>query len=514
MRRRYHRCENGGPRRYEKISLVLLFVLPVFSAYGGMWSAEPRLRIKETLTDNLDLSASDERSEAVTQIIPGIAVHQKAGRSTFDADYHLETDTYAREPSYNSVYHNLRAEARQNITDYVSFAEAASVGQQLIDPNISVPSSNIFPGNRTSVVSYWVSPEARHTIAGYVDAEVNYRYGRVHYLDSDAASDSAVSDTSVALKNSARTARLSWNVNYDKAVTNRVGGADTLQESADATLRYKLTKSWAIYAVGGRENNELMGVRAVQNGTYWRAGLAWMPVPELTLQASRGDLSKEASLYWSPSSTTSLSLAYLNQDVGLNPGVTWSGSFRHRTRRTQWQAEYYEQAINVQRLQLAGQQYFLLIDARGNPVVDPVSGDPIIVLRNDFTLTDQDFIQKRGSIGYGAQLAFTALAVSLYDEKREYQISGGREETKGIEGTISWKFAGRTRLWLKARRSSWTSDTTAGQDRLDNETLGVEREMTPELWGSLGYSYEARDSGDPQRGYVQNSIFVEAIKHW
>ena len=476
---------------------------------------EPRLKLKETLTDNLTLSSTDGQHEAVTQVVPGITVRQKAARSTLNVDYALQGLIYANEPANNGVYHKLSGNASQQLVEeHLSLAEMASITQQIINPRLPVPTDNINPGNVTNVVSYSVAPEARGSLGGVGDMNLKYRFGDVHYLDTDAASDSTLEDVAVNLVNGKGISRLSWNADYHKSVTDRSQGPNTHLESSYASLRYNLSQGWYMYAAGGRENNDLPSAQTIQNGSYWRSGLGWAPGPDFSIQASYGDLSKEAALNWTPLTRTFLTVTYLNQDVGVNPGITWSGTFRHRSPNTTWQAGYSEQAINVQRLDLTGQSLFVLVDATGNPILDPTTGQPILVLSNDFTLTDQDFIRKRGSVSLSATSAFTVSGLELFDETRVYQISGGSEQSKGITGTFVWKYASRTSLRLSGTLSSWSSDTIVGSDRLDQERAGLVRNIGPRVTGSVDYVHGARRAADPQRSYEENRIEAELTKHW
>ena len=128
MHLRQRRYENGRTRACERFALVLALCLSSLSIYGGEWTVEPRLSVKETLTDNLKLSYTNEQREAVTQVKPGVAIHEKGGRSTLDLDYGLNGLIYANESAYNDVYHELDADAHQRLVgENVSVAERASV---------------------------------------------------------------------------------------------------------------------------------------------------------------------------------------------------------------------------------------------------------------------------------------------------------------------------------------------------------------------------------------------------
>jgi len=465
----------------------------------------PRIKLAEIFTDNLTLVPSDPQSDAVTRIQPGIKVEGKSNRSLVDLDYSIEGLIYAKDSARNNVYQNLRARAQEQLVkEKVSLGAAANIGQVIINPQDFVLTDNITPGNRTNVVSYSLTPEVRDTIGGVVDADVRYRYGRVNYLDTDAASDSTLRDVNVGLKSARSSNRVSWGALYSKSVTDRVNAPRTLLESSEATVRLGLSSHWSFYAVGGRENNDVTWAKSIENGSYWRAGFSWAPVSQSSVQASYGDLSKEASLNWSPAARTSLRLAYLNQAVGVNPGPTWSGEFRHRTRHTTWRAGYVNEVTNVQTQQVVGYQDVLTLNLSTGTF--GIENLPV------FGLTNEDFIRKRSNVGAVVNTALTIAGVNLFYETREYQISGTAEIDRGVDANFSWRLASRTRLLVKAQRLIQDYVDVSSIDRSYNASLGFERKLGSQLFGTLRYGHAARNSYTPQRDYVENRVTVELDK--
>jgi len=505
MRCIHHRgCSSA---RVPGRSLALFLAVLVFStgSNAGDWTVVPRITLAEIFTDNLTLVPSDPESDAVTRIQPGIKVQGKSNRSLVDLDYSLESLIYAKDSARNNVYQNLKARAQEQLVkEKVSLDATANIGQVIINPEDFVLTDNITPGNRTNVVSYSLTPEVRDTIGGVVGADVRYRYGHVNYLDTDAASDSTLRDVNAGLKSARSSSRVSWGAVYSKSVTDRVDAPRTLLESSEATVRLGLSSHWSFYAVGGRENNDVTWAKSIENGSYWRAGLSWTPVSQSSVQASYGDLSKEASLNWSPMARTSLRLAYLNQSVGVNPGPTWSGEFRHRTRHTSWRAGYVNEVTNVQTLQLVDQQEILVPDTR--------TGNLIPLTLDTFELTNEDFIRKRSYVGAVANTALTVAGVNFFYETREYQISGTAEIDRGVDANFSWRMASRTRLLVKAQRLVQDYVDVSSIDRSYNASLGFERRLGSQLFGALVYGHAARNSYTPQRDYVENRVTVQLDK--
>jgi len=499
----------GSSARVPGRNLALFLAVLVFSAgsSAGDWTVVPRITLAEIFTDNLTLVPSDPQSDAVTQIQPGVKVQGRSNRSLVDLDYSFESLLYAKDSARNNVYQNLRASAQEQLVkEKVALGATATIGQVIISPEDFVLTDNITPGNRSNVVSYSLTPEVRDTIGGVVDADARYRYGHVNYLDTDAASDSTLHDVNVGLKSAHSSSRVSWGAVYSNSVTDRVDAPDTLLESSQVTVRLGLSSHWSFYAVSGRENNDVTWAKSIENGSYWRAGLSWTPVSQSSVQASYGDLSKEASLNWSPTARTSLRLAYLNQAVGVNPGPTWSGEFRHRTRHTTWQAGYVDEVTNVQTLQNVGEQNVAFID--------PDTGIPSSGTPSGFTLTNEDFIRKRSYAGVAVNTALTVAGVNLFYETREYQISGTAETDRGADASFDWRMASRTRLvaivkWLV---QDYADVSVSGTDRSYNAALGLERSLGSKLFGTLKYGRAARNSATPQRNYVENRITVELDK--
>ena len=422
MRRAYHRGRHGRCAPHRNLALALGLFVYSAACGAGDWTVEPRIKLAEIYSDNLSLSASDKQRDAVTQVAPGVNVQGKSARSQFNLDYGLQSLTYANDSSRNTVYHNLNANAREQLVrEKVFLGATAAIGQRIIDPAQFVLTDTITPGNRTNVVSYSVTPEVHDNIGGAVDADLKYRYGQVNYLDTDMASDSTLSDARVGLR-SARHGRVSWGLDYTKTVTDRRSAPQTSLESGAASLRVGLSDHWAALAVGGREHNDTTWAKATENGSYWRAGLSWSAA-RASVQASYGDRSKAVSLFWSPMIRTSLRIAYVDQSIGVNPGPTWSGEFRHRTRHTTWQLGYVDEVTNLQIQDINGYKQTIFDVLLG--LKDPSEIPPSIPLINN------DFIRKRSNAGVSLNTAFTVAGINLFYETREYQVTPASEADRG-----------------------------------------------------------------------------------
>ena len=67
---------------------------------------------------------------------------------------------------------------------------------------------------------------------------------------------------------------------------------------------------------------------------------------------------------------------------------------------------------------------------------------------------------------------------------------------------------------MSGRQSYYTSDTSVGTDRYSFGKLGVERQISTKVWGSLYYERDSRRADNPQSNYVENSVSIEVAKHW
>jgi uncharacterized protein (PEP-CTERM system associated) len=268
----------------------------------------------------------------------------------------------------------------------------------------------------------------------------------------------------------------------------------------------------------GWEENDFSSTRIGANGTYWAVGATWTPNRYLSLTAMEGDRFKSASVRLTPGARTSLLVSYRERDVGLNPGSVWNGNFRHHTRRTVWQLNYFEDTQTSQRALLDQEALDQAVGeaiGAGRVILTP-EGEILVLLdpTEFFSLRDEVFERKRGQGSVSYRTGKSVFAIAAFMEKRDYLASAATsdtlegEETRGGFAEWRWQYSGRTHTNVRSglRRSTFSSDGRE-DDRWYIDTM-VTRAFAGRATGSLGYRFTQNDSARAVNEYTENRIIA------
>jgi len=497
-------------QRRAGVPFGALLMLWHMSAFAAQWQMHPSLQLSETYTDNVALDPpGNEKTEFVTQINPGVSLHGEGGHIRLDLNYRLQNLIYAGDASSNASHHQLAASGNAELVKDIFFVDArSSISQQIVNANGPVGIDNLNIGNQADVFTYGLSPYLKLRMASYANAELRYSVDRVENQSANI-SDAESQQYSLHMNSGPRFERLQWDADYRRQDMNLSTGEDSRYQSANADMRYHLLTAWNFLARGGQEDNTLQTVTDPHNGSYWSAGLEWMPSPRITASATTGYNNWDADLSLQPSERTSFHVGYRERDVGLVRGPSWNAALSHRTRRTTWQASYIEESTTVQALQLTGRQFFHLVDSQGNLIVDPNSGLPIVLVRNIFSLTDQEFIRKRGQFSVAMNTGKSDIVLSVFDERRSYSLSNTSEDAVG--STVSWtrQVSPRTHTVVGG---GWQRTDLSGSDNHDDlwhGDLALVHRLSQDANASLEYSHMQRNSISANSDYDENRVTAQ-----
>ena len=499
-------------RRHRKGELLCLALLMSWhtTLFAANWKTQPTLLLSETYTDNIALAPpGNEKTELVTQINPGVSVHGQGGRIKLNLNYVLQNAIYAADGNRNSSNHQLAADGNAELVKNIFFVDArSSVSQQIVDANGRVGLDNLNTGNRANVFTYGLSPYLKLRLASYVDGELRFSDDRVEN-QSGNVSDAESQRYTAHLNSGTRFSRLRWDAGYRQQDLNRNATGDSHYQSANANVRYGLFSAWSLLARGGYEDNSLPTIVDPHNGSYWSAGLEWAASPRFVASATKGENNWDANLSIRPSERTSLDVGYRERDIGLVRGPSWNVALTHRTRRTTWQGSYTEESTTVQTLQLSGQQFFNLVDSQGNFVVDPNTGLPLVLAQNIFSLTDQDFIRKRGQLAITLNTGKSDIMFSVFNEQRIYSLSNTSEDVVGSTASWTWRFASRTKAMIGGGWERTNPVNTDGHSDLWHGSIGLIRTVSQNANASLVYSHLQRNTYVIGGDYGENRVIIQ-----
>lgn len=488
-------------------ALLMSWHAPLFAA---QWQLHPSLLLAETYSDNITLApVGNEETEFVTQINPGFRLHGEGGRIKLDVNYGLQNLIYANDDSRNASHHQLAANGIAELVKDIFFVDArSSISQQIVNANGRVALDNLNIGNQADVMTYGLSPYLKLRLASY--ANVGLRYS-VDNIESQGAnvSDAESQQYIVNMSSGPRFGRLRWDANYYQQTLDRSNGDNSRRQSASADVRYHLLSAWNVLARGGTEDNDVQTVTNSHNGSYWSAGLEWAPSRHIAASATAGENNRDADLSIQPSERTSLHVGYRDRDVGLVIGSTWNVALFHSTRRTAWRASYLEESTTVQTLQLTGQQFFELVDSQGNIIVDPNTGLPIVLVRNVFSLTDEDFLRKRGQVAVTMNTGKSDIVLSAFDERRTYQLSNNSEDVLGTTASWTWRPISRMHTLLGGGLQRRNPVGTDKHDDLWHGDLALVHTVSKNANVSLKYSHLQSNAIVVNNDYDENRVTLQ-----
>jgi uncharacterized protein (PEP-CTERM system associated) len=508
-----HAGDNRG--RGAGLLVLLLLAGPV---HAGNWEITPRISVAEIFSDNVNLDDDNKEYDLITEITPGISINGEGGRLSANIDYEMQNLIFLNESDATGSNHQLDGSGTAELARELFFVDAnAFIGQSIVDANRSISNSNInSSGNRTDFYAYSLSPYIRNDFAGWTEGEFRYTYGEVVY-DDDRSDDQTENSFDARMRSGRKFGPMTWTATANHTTLdydNSSGDSRDDEEfrNAEVNARYRINSLFSLIGTAGDADNDYETSDQIENGSYWAVGGFIQPSRYYSFEAQKGNNLKTATANVYPTRRTALTVTYRDREVGLNPGEYWTGSFNHYTRRTNWQARYFQDTTTQQQQILSGSgSSFGGIDPEtGEPNPDPQPGDlPVDEPLNPFfSLTNEVFERKRGEGTFGMKGGKTSLRFTIFEERREYQVSGVEERVRGISGSVNRRLAPRTNGILSGSYQRNLEDTNDSdlEDVYAFLRAEVSRQITRRARGSLAYQLQLQDSNDDSRDYTENSL--------
>ena len=382
---------------------------------AGQWRIKPRVSVRETYSDNISrASTGRQRHEFVTSISPGISARGRGGRLDVGLAYDLDSVRHARGINADRLNHRLQANARAElIKQLLSVSVAATAGQQNVDNTASLANDTVSANDSTSqFFTYSVSPMARHRLGSYADVTVTTRLSQVF---NEQALSSSSRTTNATVSSGSRFQRLGWRLNVNSRFIENSTGSTSEFRNGSGRLSYRFNRKASVFASVGLQLNDFRTLRADADGATWQIGGTWIPTSRTSLQGS-----------------------YNRQFFGNH----FAGSLRHRSRRAVFAANYSE-SVTTTSIQQLEQVLVPFVDPFGEPVLDPGSGEPILVPVDTATLTDEVMVLRRfeGSVTWQGRRTSASLRSSA--QLRNFEVSADEESVFGMSASLSRRLSRR-----------------------------------------------------------------------
>ena len=491
---------------------LILSVMCAAPVYAGQWTITPRLSVGETYSDNINLDDDDKEGDLITEVTPGINIVGEGGRISGELDYQIQNLFFLSNTDASGISQQMDARATAEVTRNFFFVDATSrFGQSIVDAQGTISRNNINDaGNQTDFYAYGISPYIRPHFGGYADGEFRYSLDHVRY--DDDVSNSLANRFDASLVSGRKFGPLAWSANYEYDDINRSKADDVRYENADADARYFINRKFSLVAQAGYANNDFDSSEEIENGSYWAVGGLLQPSRYYSLEALTGRNLDTVTVSLYPGRRTSLQVTYRDRKVGLNDGQAWFGRFRHRTRQTNWSADYTEDTTTQQQEQLGeGGFTFLGVDPdTGETNSNPQPGDLVTLVPSGpvSSLTNEVIERKRGSATLGVKTGKTGLRFTVFKQQRRYLTSLREEDTHGFSASVNRRVAPRTNAIVTG---SWQRIEDTGTGGLGDTDFwfiegDIRRQIRPRLEGLVGYSFTRQDSDDGRDDYSENRI--------
>lgn len=241
------------------------------------WNIVPRVTLLETLTDNIDLTSTNQQSGLISQLSPGIRVDARTARIKMFLDYQLNAIAYSAGNNGNQVQNYLNAFGTLEAIDNWLFLDfGGQMSQQVINQFGQQSSSNVYnTGNTTETSTFFISPFIRGQLGGSADYLLRYNTSVTNSQDS-TLSDVTISQWVGQIKGNTTFQNLNWAVDGSQQNTDYSQGRDYDDSRIRASLFYRLFPEFRISGSGGYESNNYQSLDNESQSTYG-AGFDWTP---------------------------------------------------------------------------------------------------------------------------------------------------------------------------------------------------------------------------------------------
>ena len=465
----------------------------------------PSVSFQELYSDNINLDPSgSERSALVTEVSPGVSVNGQTARYKLNLNYRLQGIYNAGGNSAVDVNNQLQYNSNYVFVPNRFFLDTrSSVSQQNINNN-RITTDNFVGGNnnKSSITTFHFSPYWTPHFSNIANGNVRATYDRVG-SSSGVISDTNSYSQNVSLDSGRYFSLIGWSANFNNRTNNNADGQTISFQSSSGQVRYNVNRKFNLSAQFGHSRNDFQTTTNTnQNGFFYTFGGQWRPSRKFSVSAGWGNNSF-VTVSVTPFQRFQWTTTYRNNSIGTNTGNVWQTNLQYNTRRSVWGLTYNEDTTTVQQV-LLDQQIFVVTDGFGNLILDPVTNQPQLFIRNLPSLTNEVFVRKRGQLSYSFRTGKSNFAANAFKEKRTFQITQDKDDVYGVSGSWNWRFSPLINTVL---RSSWqTTDTAISNDKLLDVSFRVQRNISRNISGNIEYRYLNQSSDSALNTYQENRI--------
>lgn len=250
------------------------------------WAIKPRIRLTETLSDNVAINRSQGNKEGdlITQLSPGIRIDGKSARLKALFDYALNAQMYAK-TDYSRTQNSLNSFATLEAVDNWLFVDAnARIAQQSISAfGAQSPGTSSINANSTETRTFGLTPYIRGELGGLVDYSLRHNRSTTR-SDANRIANIDLSEWAGQVKGSTPFRNLQWAADAITQSADYSTGRKTDASRFTGRLTYAITPQFRIIGSGGWEENNYASVDQ-QGRTTHGYGFDWNPTERTKFSA-------------------------------------------------------------------------------------------------------------------------------------------------------------------------------------------------------------------------------------
>jgi hypothetical protein len=475
------------------------------SASDIKWTLRPRISLAQMYSDNIRLTATDEKAALVTELRSGISINSNSSRGNLDLDYSLQGIYNAQGDSGVDIYNQLQMDADYEFVRNSFFVESAvSIGQQN-SSNRRIVNDNVSGSDASSTITtFMLSPYWTPHFRGFADGEFRLTYDRVSSArGNDSLSTANTWSQDINLTSGHDFSLFSWSFSFNNRSSSSSAGQDVSYQDTQFETRYAIARKYSVFArLGHSANSFSSNTDSHQNGVFYTFGGQWKPSKRFSIEAGYGN-NKFITVELSPFNRLHWITTYSKNDIGLNTGDKWETELNYSARRSTWKLSYTEDTTTAQQT-LLDQQIFTSGNTFGGQTQTPYVNRRELGLTS---LTDEVFISKTAEASVSFRTGKSNISAEVYKILRTYEQSGNEEKVEGISASWGWQFSRRSRSNL---RGGWQKTESDGFDAFSDDRLyfsaTITRNFLAHLNGSIEYQYVDQNSNDKLNEYLENRI--------
>ena len=468
-----------------------VLVLAAGEILGAEWTTSKEIALGGIYTDNLFLTETDTDGAWVNLVTPGISITGRGRGGRFDFAYAPQYINYLDSEADDKFYNRLQTNGRADVVQDRFYVDGrATAGQGLIDV-FGASGGDVInqPDNIQTIYTYGIAPTYQNRFGRDFDFKARYENNGVFY--SEEGDDSVAHIFEIDANSGPAFGKTRWGGMLSNEYLDYKRRSNRRYTNVGLSGGYEFSRRWRADAAVGYEDNDIDSLDPDTNGPRW-----------------------QISGTWTPSVRTLLSIGIGHRFFGWTPSL----DFSHRSKRSTWTAGYARDLSNAA-TERARFDVFEFEDDQGEPISDPITGEPADVPPGTAPPSSSDFVSNTFRTNYelrtrrsrlGADAAY--ILRQYEDSSRDYSSAWARVFWERRLSSLTNANLGLGWYWNKDENGDTNGDDAEYTDW--TFTLGITRKLTERTEVGAWYRFRDRDSNRTDDDYRENRINLAIRAFW